>query len=181
MLGLKRRTVKLSAHDKKWVSAFEREKINLGKIFQKEAVAIEHIGSTSIPDLLAKPLIDIAVGLGTMKEARKYIKILEQAGYFYRPNWGRPDQHLLFAKGNEKRRTHYIHVVKYKGKIWNRDIVFRDYLRKFPKRARGYEKLKTVLAKRYPDDRPTYTKLKTEFILETVLLAKARKVSKKGD
>ena len=115
MIGLQRTKVRLVPYTNRWHKAFGIEKGKLRKIFGGAAIDIQHEGSTSVIGLVAKPIIDIAVGIKTMKGARKYISILEKKGYFWRPNWGRVDQHILFAKGNEKKRTHYIHVIKYGG------------------------------------------------------------------
>jgi len=168
MLGLKRKTVRLVPHDRRWARQFEEEKKKLEKILGTYVVAIEHIGSTSVPDLMAKPIIDIAVGVRTMKHGKRYVRLLEKARYFWRPNSGRLDQHILFAKGDEKKRTHYIHLFKYNGTIWKHDMAFRDYLRSHPSRARQYAKLKLALAKKYPNDRTAYTAGKSAFIENTL-------------
>lgn len=175
MIGLRRGTVRLSSHQKGWATAFEKEKKRLEKILGSVAVRIEHIGSTSVPGLPAKPLIDIAVGMSSMKDGRRYVRLMERAGYFWRPKWGRLDQHILFAKGNEKRRTHYIHLFRHGGAIWKRDLAFRDYLRMHPAHARRYAELKRRLARLYPDDRPAYTKKKAAFIRETLDMAREAK------
>src|SRR3989344_4219475 len=172
IIGLKRRTVSLVPHNNKWFWLFEAEKKRLQKILGKDAIAIEHIGSTSVPGLAAKPVIDISVGLADFKRGRAIIKEMTKAGYAYRPNWGRLDQHILFAKGNDKSRTHYLHFIKFKGITWKKDILFRDYLRSHPATAKQYGKLKYKLAKFYPNDRGSYTKAKTAFI--TTVLKRAK-------
>ena len=171
-IGLKRGLVKLARHNASWEKLFEKEKNNLKKILGKFAVKIEHIGSTAIPHISAKPVIDISVGVGSMKNTKLYIKILEKSGYFYRPKFGHINYHLVFAKGDEIKRTHYIHLVKYNGVIWKRDLAFRDYLRNHPYRRKQYEQLKKNLANKYPNDRREYTLNKTRFILKTIEIAK---------
>ncbi|HEY4483328.1 MAG TPA: GrpB family protein [Candidatus Paceibacterota bacterium] len=172
IIGLKRRTVSLVSHNKSWAKLFEAEKKRLQKILGKDAHAIEHIGSTSVPGLAAKPVIDISVGLADFKRGRAIIKKMTKAGYAHRPNWGRPDQHILFAKGNDKSRTHYLHFIKFRGVTWKKDLLFRDYLRSHPVVARQYGELKNKLAKLYPNDRGLYTTAKTSFI--TKVLEQAR-------
>ena len=165
-IGLKRGSVKLVRHNTSWKKLFEKEKNNLKKILGKSTVDIKHIGSTAIPRISAKPVIDVLVGLGSMKNSRRFIKILEKQGYFYRPKFGHIKQHLTFAKGSEIKRTHYIHLVKYNGVIWKRDLLFRDYLRAHSHRAKQYDQLKKKLAKKFTDDRRKYTLNKKNFILK---------------
>jgi GrpB-like predicted nucleotidyltransferase (UPF0157 family) len=170
-IGLKRGVVKLVPHNNSWKKLFEKERKNLKNILGKDAVEIEHIGSTAIPRISAKPVIDVLVGLSSMKNTNKYVKILEKFGYFYRPKFGHKRQHLTFAKGNESSRTHYIHLVKHRGVIWKRDLGFRNYLQTHPSRAKQYDELKKKLEKKFPNDRRNYTKSKSEFILETNSMA----------
>ncbi len=167
-IGLKRGIVSLSSHNKNWSSIFESEKNKILKVLGNKVIDIQHIGSTSISRILAKPVIDMAVGMKSLKNGKQIIKKMGDAGYFYRPKYGRTDQHILFAKGNEDKRTHYIHIMKYNGVIWKRDLKFRDYLRNNPKKAKEYENLKKKLAKKYPNNRPLYTEAKTNFILKII-------------
>lgn len=176
MIGLKRGTVKLLPHHKKWKLLFEKEK----KLFEKKlgdlVIDIQHIGSTSIPGIPAKPIIDISMGVRVMKDARRLIKPLKELGYELRREFGGPNIQILFVKGSESKRTHYLHVMKYNGALWKNDLLFRDYLRKYPVRAKEYAELKRKLVGKHVKDRGTYTKSKAKFILETI--NKARKVLK---
>ena len=81
-------------------------------------------------------------------------------------------QQVFFAKGPDERRTHYVHVRRYKGAKWEADILFRDYLRNHRQRARKYSLLKIKLAKKYANDRGKYTKGKDVFIRATLRLAR---------
>jgi GrpB-like predicted nucleotidyltransferase (UPF0157 family) len=168
VIGLKRRTVALKAHSRLWAKLFQQEKRRLTKVLCKTALDIQHIGSTAVPGLVAKPVIDIAVGLSSLKNGRELVKIMAKGGYVYRPNWGRFDRHILFAKGDEKSRTHYIHLVKYNGAIWKHELQFRDYLRSHPNCAKQYGEVKTKLANKYPNDRPFYTAQKGKFIADAL-------------
>ena len=172
MIGLKRGTVKLLPHNKKWKLLFEKEK----RLFQKQlgglAVDIQHIGSTSIPGIPAKPIIDVSIGVRVMKDAAKLVKPLQKLGYELRREFGGPHVQTLFVKGPESKRTHYLHVMKHRGTLWKNDLLFRDYLRKNPARAKQYTELKKKLAGKHADDRGTYTRRKAKFILETIKLAR---------
>ena len=171
MIGLKRGTVKLTPHNPKWLSIFEKEKQALFRILGDLVVDIQHIGSTSIPGIQAKPIIDISVGIKSMKDSRKFIPLLESIGYEYRPDFGGPTIQLLFVRGPEEKRTHYLHLMKHNGSIWKNDLTFRDFLRKDKKRAKQYSELKQDLAAKYADNRATYTASKADFIHQTIKLA----------
>lgn len=165
MIGLKRGIVKLAPYDKSWVREFEKEKEKLGFLLRSNFIAIEHAGSTAIPEIKAKPVIDIMVGVKSIKkEGKKCLNILKnETGYYERPKYF-PKTRFLVAKGDESKRTHYIHIVKYKGGIWNRSILFRDYLRSHRRELVNYQRLKENLALKHGEDRGLYTKKKSRFI-----------------
>ncbi|MDE2188735.1 MAG: GrpB family protein, partial [Patescibacteria group bacterium] len=160
MIGLKRGIVKLVPHNKKWSLLFEKEKTRLLKEIAGDAIMIEHIGSTSIPGIKAKPVIDIAYGVKSMKDHKKHTKVLIKAGYVLRPGLGRVDRHLVFAKGTNKTRTHYLHLMKFRGKEWNYHIFFRDYLRNHKQAARKYERIKEKSMNKFRNNRKLYQKEK---------------------
>lgn len=166
MVGLKRKTVKLSPYSKKWVLEFEKEKRNLQKILCDKVVCIEHCGSTAVPGLKAKPVIDVLVGVKTVKKEGRYCsnKLNKLKQYHLRNNYFSPKNRLIVAKGNQQVRTHYIHIVRYKGAIWNRLIKFRDILRNNKKLRLEYQRLKEDLSKAHPGERKVYTKKKSDFI-----------------
>ena len=170
MLGLKRGTVKLLKYDPEWINDFNKEKEKLKKYLGSLIVDIQHIGSTSIPGMLSKPIIDIDVGVKFVRDFIKVIKILIENGYEYRENAHKTNVHILFAKGPEENRTHYIHVIKYNGQIWKRDIAFRDYLRTDKEEAREYLNIKKDLAKKFSLSRDKYTKNKEKFIKRIISL-----------
>lgn len=172
MIGLKRGTVKLLPHNPKWSGVFEKERKKLSKALNDLVIDIQHIGSTSIPGIPAKPIIDISIGIKSMENSKNFIKIFEDLGYEYRPDFGGPTIQLLFVKGPEEKRTHYVHLMKYNGSIWKNDLAFRDYLRKNKKRAEQYASLKKELVKKFTDNRATYTASKTKFIHETIRMSK---------
>lgn len=161
--GLKRKEVRLERYNPGYKELFNKEKESLKKLLGDSIIDIEHIGSTAIPDILSKPCIDVQVGVTRMRNAKRLIKTFEKSGYEYKRNFGRTDQHILFVKGGDN-RTHYIHLVKYKGDIWKDRIFFRDYLNSHKDVLKKYEKLKIQSAEKHPTSRTGYTGAKTEFV-----------------
>lgn len=174
MVGLKRGTVRLVPYDFHWKKEFKEERKILKKVLGDKAVDIQHVGSTSIPGMRAKPIIDISVGVKSMRGSENLIPLFEAVGYEYRPNFGGADIQLLFVRGEEKNRTHYIHVMKYKGSIWNNDLLFRDFLKTHKDWAEKYSLLKENLANKFANDRGKYTASKAEFIHKIIELAKTQ-------
>lgn len=169
MLGLKRGSVQLHPYHKQWSSEFEKEKQSLLHKLGDLIVDVQHIGSTSVPGLTAKPIIDMSAGVRRFKDAKKLAKPLRELGY----NFDRPFQNqIFFAKGPDAKRTHYLHVMRYNGAKWRNDALFRDYLSTHPKRVKAYAALKVKLAKQYPGERQKYSDGKDRFIKETIRLAR---------
>jgi GrpB-like predicted nucleotidyltransferase (UPF0157 family) len=138
---------------------------------------IEHFGSTAIPRLSAKPIIDILVEVTSLEDTKKIIvPILTAQGYeyFWRPSWGDdvPPFYAWFIKRDSQgQRTHHIHMVEHDFEHWDR-LLFRDYLIEYPDIAKEYEQIKVRLAENFQDNRVTYTQAKTEFIVKVTQLAK---------
>ncbi len=161
-----------------WPRMFEHEKNHLLNCLPNKLIRrIEHFGSTAIPNLPAKPIIDILVEVTFLEETKRTIvPILESQGYdyFWRPTWGDnvPPFYAWFIKRDSKgKRTHHIHMVENDFEHWDR-LLFRDYLIEFPDIAKEYQDLKLRLARDYPNDRVVYTKEKTEFIVRLTQIAK---------
>lgn len=114
MLGLRRGIVKISPHQKSWRRVFEREKNLLTKTLDDLFVAIEHIGSTSVVGLPAKPIIDLDVGVRSTGDFKKMLKPLADLGYSEVKNKSSPSVHKVFAKGSKTKGTYfYLHLVKF--------------------------------------------------------------------
>lgn len=140
-------------------------------MFDDRAAAIEHIGSTSVPGLCAKPIVDIAVGVRKLELTDEQIAAMERLGYEYLGEYGLPGR-LFFRKGEP--RTHNVHVVEHGGEHWERQLVFRDALRADPEERQRYDELKRRLAAAgHP--REAYTELKTPFIRGVEARARARR------
>lgn len=165
MIGLKDGAVTLESHSQEWgkiaLVTINKLKSLLGDI----VVDIQHVGSTSINGLMAKPIIDIEVGVSSIQNVMRLLPLLEENGYYYRPNTSNKE-HVLFACRDlsNNKDTHYIHVVIYGNSEWNNNIKFRDILNKDSEIRKMYEDLKLKLALKYPEDRTSYTNNKSEFI-----------------
>ena len=169
-LGLKRGTVELVPHIKEWAALYEEERTRLEEILSGLPAAFEHVGSTAIPSLEAKPIIDVALGIPSLDEAAEYIHRLEPHGYNDRGML--PGEDRLMAKGPEECRTHYVHIVEHGGKKWQEYILFRDYMRSHPEAREEYAGLKETLADQFADEREKYTAGKHDFIQRILVLAK---------
>lgn len=176
MIGLKRGTVQLCEHEKEWEIEAQNTIARLKEILGDVIKDIQHVGSTSILTIKAKPIIDIALAVDDFDDILSYEKQLKDAGFYYRPNAQASlrDQ-LLFACGNYydgtgDLQTHFIHVVLTGSMDWINYINFRDYLNKTPSAAKEYEDLKVSLAQQVPIDsgREKYLKGKRDFIIYTL-------------
>lgn len=157
-------------YDPAWPRMFEEERERLRSCLPADLVGrIEHFGSTAVPGLVAKPIIDILVEVRSLEEARRVVvPVLEGRGYehFWRPTWGddTPPFYCWFIKRNAAgRRTHHIHVVEPHFEHWKR-LLFRDHLVRHPEAAAEYGRLKLRLASEHAGDRVAYTEGKTAFI-----------------
>lgn len=163
-LGLKRGTVQLEPHDKQWDEIAVQTIKTLKSILGDDAIDIQHIGSTAIPAIKAKPIIDIAVGVTDFDKVMLHNEQLQQVGIFYR---GSDVEHqLLYVMGDMENdtRTHHIHIVKWNGTEWKKYIRFRDYLNANGDVALQYQKLKEELESKYAGDRAVYTNGKQDMI-----------------
>ena len=161
--------IELHAADPAWPAAFEAERALVLPCFAAAPILLEHMGSTSIPGLPAKPVIDIIALVDDLETARAAVPALEATGYSY---WAaNPDTTKLYlVKGlpPAPRRTHHLHIYDDEGEV-ARHLMFRDHLRANPEVRDAYLRLKQDLASRYRDDREAYSQLKTDFIDALVL------------
>ena len=140
---------------------FESEADLLTAALGDDVIDIQHIGSTSIPGLRAKPIIDLLVAVEIFAPLEEYERRLEPLGYHHQSHEDDTER-LFFWKGIP--RTHHLHVVEYATWEHQRHIIFRDYLRAHPEIARWYEQIKAQLSEAFKGNRPAYTKGKTAFI-----------------
>ncbi len=166
--------ITLVDYDPQWPEQFRAEAIQIEASLGDSVVVIEHFGSTAIPGLSAKPIIDLLVAVRSLTEARtRAVPALEALGYAYWPADPAPDR-LFFVKGLPPNgpRTHHVHVVEPSvshdlrlGEFMFADrLLFRDYLRAHPEEAEHYAALKRSLLVQFSEDREAYTSGKTEYV-----------------
>ncbi len=172
-------SIELVAYDNQWPYLAELEIQTLCNVLpKKHIIDIQHVGSTAIPGMLAKPIIDIQIAVDSLYAIKNIaIETLKTLGYEY---WyDNPDtERMFFVKGMPpfgEKRTHHVHIVEPSSKHWKEKILFRDYLISHPQIMREYEKLKRSLATQHTYDREQYTDAKTKFIND--ILCKAKEIS----
>jgi GrpB-like predicted nucleotidyltransferase (UPF0157 family) len=170
--------ISIAQYNPAWPKLFIEEKEYLLSCLPIELIKrIEHFGSTAIPNLAAKPIIDMLVEVSSLEEVKiRIVPLLESQGYdyFWRPTSGEnvPPFYAWFIKRNSNgNRTHHIHMVEHDFEHWDR-LFFRDYLIGHPETATEYQTLKYQLADEYENDRILYTRMKSEFIQKITQLAK---------
>ncbi len=155
--------VVIADYDPAWPALFEAEVAALGPVLQPWLVGpIEHIGSTAVVGLLAKPVIDIMAAVESLPASWPARAELSRLGYQYSPY--RTDVMHWFCKPSLSFRTHHLHLVPYHSALWEDRLRFRDSLRSSPALAREYAALKTHLTQRHRLDREAYTEAKGAFV-----------------
>jgi GrpB-like predicted nucleotidyltransferase (UPF0157 family) len=154
-----------------WPIIFEREKKKVLEVIGEKIYSVEHIGSTSIPDLGAKPIIDMMADVEDFSVAKKCIPGLKKIGYtsFTRPHPWDPDHYFCCGKGPHSIGFH-LHLMKLKCDEWDNHLLFRNYLRNHNEVAIQYCQLKKRLSKKH--NRGDYTKEKSTFIEKIIQKAK---------
>lgn len=162
-MGLINKQVYLENNYKIWKKMFSKEKEKLIKIFTEDNFEIEHVGSTAIENLSAKPIVDIAIGVSSFDNFKKYLNKLSKL-YIIKENYDNDEILLIKEKGNE---TYFlIHVIPINCVRYKNMIAFRDILRANSNILKKYEMLKINLANKYYNNRQMYTKSKNDFINE---------------
>ena len=163
--------IEIVPYDSAWPRRFEEEQRVVAEAIRSWMVGtIEHVGSTAVPGLAAKPVIDIMVGVKDLDSSRPAIPVVEALGYCYAPY--RPHEVHWFCKPSPAFRTHHLHLMPFGTRLWRDRLAFRDYLRTHPETAAEYAELKRKLADQYRLDREKYTDAKGPFIARIVELAK---------
>lgn len=160
-LGLARGQVRLAEPTPRWAALYADEARRLHAALARFAAAVEHCGSTSVPGLPAKPILDVLVGVPAPVDVPGVAAALVPLGYEHAP-WAGVPGHEVFGRGRP--RTHLLHVVPAGGAAWGRMLRFRDALRADPALAAEYAALKRALAARYAADRAAYTDAKGAFV-----------------
>lgn len=167
-LGLQRGTVRLEEYNPEWADLFEQEKKLLLETFGDRIIAVEHIGSTAIPGIPAKPIIDINVAIPSLDDIDDFITELEKLGYEYIPERRFSDRQF-FPKGPSEKRTHHLNLVEITSETgWKNQLLFRDYLRTHSDIRDEYATLKRELAEKYAENRDEYTERKSDFVMRII-------------
>jgi GrpB-like predicted nucleotidyltransferase (UPF0157 family) len=177
-----REDVGITPYEHRWPVWFEKEAARLYSFIPNGLILrIEHFGSTAVPGLAAKPIVDMLIQVKSLRTARSEIAPILQArgyDYFWRPSFGDdiPPWYAFFIRRDRRGiRTHHLHMVTNRPafqEMWER-LLFRDYLIAHPRAARAYERLKRELAAAHPNDRAAYTNGKSAFIQRITAKAKA--------
>lgn len=167
-----REPVRLAPYDPAWPAAFEAERERLRALFAPELRAIEHVGSTAIPGMPAKPIVDLLAGVESMAVADGLFERVLLHGY----TTSRAFNEMLadrrwFMRLLHGRRTHHLHLVVLGSPTWREHLLFRDRLRSNAVLAESYARLKLELAERFMHDREAYTDAKSEFVSSVLALA----------
>jgi len=164
VIGLHRNTVQLSPHQKLWGTYFLTVKSIISEQLNGYFLDIQHIGSTSIQGIAAKPIIDIGILIKDETYLSNCIQVLEAIGYIYRGDAGNSGGHLFVKEIVVDVRTEHLHIIEQGDIQWQNYLEFRDYLNANSIAAEAYSKLKQSSAIQYPNDRKAYTASKTKFI-----------------
>jgi GrpB-like predicted nucleotidyltransferase (UPF0157 family) len=155
--------IQLVPYDPSWPARFATERAALDEEIGSWATGgIHHVGSTAVPGLEAKPIVDILVGVGSLEASRACFDPLAKLDYLYAPY--RTDEMHWFCKPHPSHRTHHLHLVPTDSSRFRDELTFRDQLRSSRRVAEEYAVLKRDLAGRFADDREAYTDGKADFI-----------------
>jgi len=166
ILGVEINTVKLEEYNPKYKELFQQEKKKLMELLKDRIVQIEHVGSTSMPGIVAKPIIDIVVAIKDLSQIKEIEDILVKEGYIYRGPIESECDRYQFLKGNSIKRDFHIYFTTLNSEVWYDYVLYRDYMLSHEEDLKKYEALKKSLAKLYPNDRRNYLKHKQNFINE---------------
>lgn len=159
-------SVEIKNYDKNWKKSALKEKERLLSVLEVyDVLAIEHIGSTAIQDMAAKPIIDLMISLENFNRIDQINEILSEYNYHYVPPFLDGNEYRrFFVKVKDDKRIVHIHFMIKGEKRWEEQLKFRDILNGNEKLRSEYKKLKLMLSRKYKDDREEYTKQKSAFI-----------------
>ncbi|MED5017359.1 GrpB family protein [Paenibacillus chibensis] len=171
--------VNIAEYNPEWAAEYEQEKTKITQALQDILLGMEHIGSTSVPGLGAKPIIDMMAGIRDLEELKPFhIERLAEIGYEYVEHAHFPERRF-FRRGQWRAGTHHLHIYAFHGEHWNQQLLFRNYLLTHPDAVEEYLHLKKNMAELYPNDRAKYTEAKAPFIQS--ILQEASKMTKGND
>ena len=171
MLGQHKRDFTIVPYQHGWNDLFEREADLLHSALGEKALRIEHIGSTAIPGILAKPIIDIMVAVVSLAEAAELIPVVESLGYEYKPHDTIPERIYFAKESSPEHRTHHLNLTALGSGFWTNQLVFRDYLRAHDEITVEYGELKKRIAEQYAQTHQLDREAKSEFVARVLELA----------
>jgi GrpB-like predicted nucleotidyltransferase (UPF0157 family) len=157
--------VRIVDYDPAWPEEAERELARVAEALGETVVRLDHVGSTSVPGLAAKPIVDLQVSVAALQPQAAYVEPLEAIGYLFVPFATSPEYHF-FGKPAERPRTHHLHVCLAGSHEELRHLAVRDYLRADREEAARYEAVKRESARLHPEDRVAYMEGKDAFVAE---------------
>jgi len=161
--------IEIKDYDPAWPTRFAEQRDRLAEVLAPWLAApIEHIGSTSVPGLRAKPIVDILAPVDSLAARAAMVEVLSADGWLYWPDDPNRAERLWFLRPKPEARTHHLQVVEYDSSKARAVLAFRDALRADSALAREYEDLKVRLAREYPEDRNAYTDAKANFVARVV-------------
>jgi GrpB-like predicted nucleotidyltransferase (UPF0157 family) len=164
-LGLDSGTVRVVPYDPAWPLLFNAEARRIELALAPRSIVLEHTGSTSVPGLAAKPVLDILAGFVAESAVAPYIERLVSIGYIHRGERGIPGREF-FRRGAP--RAYHIHLAAIGSAFWREHLAFRDYLRTHPSVRDEYARLKQALAAQFPNDRESYIEAKASFVRQVI-------------
>ena len=167
-LGLRRGEVVVVPYDPRWPTLFEEASAQLTAALGSAILAVHHVGSTAVPGLCAKPILDVLVSVPNFEDATQLVERLLALGYEFRPEEEIPDRHYFRRPPGGELRTHHLSLAEPGSRHHRVTLAFRDALRRDPELAAAYARLKLTLAQRFPDDRPAYIEGKTQFVMQVL-------------
>jgi GrpB-like predicted nucleotidyltransferase (UPF0157 family) len=162
--------IRIVEYDPTWPVRADEEMRRLERALGSVAVRVEHIGSTAVPGLAAKPILDLQVSVASLEPRARYVEPLERLGYLFAPNPDSPDRHF-FGKPPERPRSHHVHVCEAGGEPERRHLAVRDFLRAHDDEAARYAALKREIAERAPQDRLAYMAGKERYVRDLEAMA----------
>jgi GrpB-like predicted nucleotidyltransferase (UPF0157 family) len=171
VIGQYKRDLRLVPYQSGWPKLFEQEAQRLQGALGEKALRIEHVGSTSIPGLAAKPIIDIMIAVPSLVQGRQMSPLLEALGYQYKPLDAIPERIFFARESKPEHRTHHLSLAEPGSGYWRKQLAFRDYLRAHADTAAEYVVLKQDLAEEYARTQQLDREWKTEFVVKVLQLA----------
>jgi len=175
MIGQHKRNLNPVPYQSGWKALYEREAELLLRALGENVLGIEHVGSTSIPGIEAKPVIDIMVAVESLQRATELVPEVEALGYIFRPNDTIPERRFFARESAPDVRTHHLNLTQLGSVFWVNQLAFRDYLRTHADMAAEYVKLKKHLAAEYERTKQLDRDGKTAFVTRVLALARVER------